>query len=178
MPTGRRPRLPVTAHRYSPVYLPPCPLQYRGKLSYCAGRPCELDQHGNIHRSPYGQRWNGKTCTCHGVLLDNHEYWIRPENWATTPAEGDVDPHRPRRVRFAGSKVVTTFEPWYNDAWGDFEDVQDPATEADDDLEILALDLNTLSVEASPSSPPPPAKSDFQRTFDKLMAEGFDDDED
>ena len=89
-----------------------------------------------------------------------------------------MDPHRPRQVRFAGSEVVTTFEPWYEDAWGDFEDVQDPATEADDDLEILALDLNTLSVEASPSSPPPPAKSDFQSTFDKLMAEGFDDDED
>ncbi|KAL2051522.1 hypothetical protein ABVK25_008184 [Lepraria finkii] len=73
---------------------------------------------------------------------------------------------------FAGSGVVATFELWYEDAWGDFEVVDDHATEAEDHLAILADDLNTRSVEAALPSPPPPAKNDFQ---EKLMVKGFDD---
>lgn len=82
-------------------------------------------------------------------------------------------PLLPKKMRiFAGSGVVTTFELWYEDAWGDFEVVDDHATEADDHLAILADDLNTRSVEAALPSPPLPAKSDFQ---EKLMTKGFDD---
>ena len=88
-------------------------------------------------------------------------------------------PLPPKKMRiFAGSEVVATFEPWYEDACRDFEVVDDPAIEADDHLAILADDLNTRSVEAALPSPPPPAKNDFQSTFEKLMAEGFDDQED
>lgn len=176
-PTSLGPRLTFTPRRYSSVVV--IPPRRRGTLPYCPGRPCTLDREGNIYRSDYGRPWDGLNCACHGKPLDNHQYWFRPEDWGTTPAEEDVNPLRPRKVRFGSSEVVTTFERWYEDAWGHFDHVVDPATEADDDAEILAHDLSTLSLEALPSPPPPPpVKSDFQTTWEELMAEGFDDDED
>ena len=105
------------------------------------------------------------------MLLDNYQYHVRPQDWTTTPAEADVIPGRPRKAHFGGSEVVATFEPWYLDTWGDIEEIVDPATEQDDDLEILAHDLRMLSVE---SAPPPPASSNFDAIWQQLAAQGFD----
>lgn len=56
--------------------------------------------------------------------------------WATTPAEADVDPDRRTKVRFAERLIssVLEYEKWYKDTWMAWEDPtkKEPATEAAD----------------------------------------------
>ena len=88
-----------------------------------------------------------------------------------------VDPARPRIVRFADNPVSSTrtFRPWYNKVWPSPEHSEDDSTEAEDDAVISAID--------NPSAPvaitnPLPGSSEFQSTWQALMDEGFPDDDD
>lgn len=87
-----------------------------------------------------------------------------------------VDPARPRIVRFADNPVSSTrtFRPWYNKVWPSPENSEDDSTEAEDDAAISAID--------NPSAPvaitnPLPGSSEFQSTWQALMDEGFPDDD-
>lgn len=87
-----------------------------------------------------------------------------------------VDPNRPRTVRFAANLVQSTrtFRPWYNKTWPPVENSWDDTTEAEDDAAISAMDIPPV-VEAITNPLPP--KSDFDCTWQALMDQGFDDDD-
>ncbi|KAF6221702.1 hypothetical protein HO133_001670 [Letharia lupina] len=128
----------------------------RGTKPYCEGRP---------------------GCKCHpteGDIPAQHK--IGPRLWKTTPAEADVDPKRPRIVRFADNLVQSTrtFRPWYNKTWPSPEQSSDDTTEAEDDAAISAMDTPP-AVEVNPNLLP--GSSDFQSTWQTLMDEGFPDDD-
>lgn len=144
-------------------------LQPRGKKPYCGSRPCALDRNGNHLRGDYRPHdFFGIGCTCHpaGGIVPT-QYWIRPREWETTPAEADVDPSRRRIVRFADNPVrsTRTISPWWNTVWPPCEASQDHTTEAEDDAAIHAIDN------------PPRATSNFHSTWQALMDQGFPDDD-
>ena len=164
-------------------------LRPRGNQLYCEGRPCELDCNGNRAQADYAPLYFfGISCTCHsaGPTLPT-QHWIGPREWATTPAEADVDPARPRIVRFAENLVrsTRTISRWYDRVWPPFEPSTDPTTEAEDDATIHAMDNPppdpTTEAEDDATIPaidnPPPASSDFQSTWQALMDQGFPDDD-
>ncbi|KAL9104645.1 MAG: hypothetical protein Q9163_000449 [Psora crenata] len=113
---------------------PPKVYRCRGSDNYCSGRPSVLDRNsapakhtidGAVHR--------GRTCECHPSRTDMAaETWgVHPTEWATTPAEADVQPSRPRKVKFAdhlhpGYVPVVTYiqqyERWIEDTWPSEDD--------------------------------------------------------
>ena len=140
----------------------------RGSERYCKARPCILDKNGNIHQSDYSPtHWKGIRCACHGGEEIPTLYWVAPSEWQTTPAEADVDPTRPRVVRFERNPVrsTKTISRWWNNVWPSCRKSQDPATEAEDDADIHAMDNQ-------------PAANDFNSTWQALMDAGFPDDDD
>ena len=142
-------------------------LKPRGVKPYCKVRPCVRDLDGNIHHSDYRPLfYKGIDCTCHSQEIPT-QYWVAPHEWQTTPAEAEVDPRRPRVVRFERNPVrsTKTISRWWNDVWSECERSVDPSTEAEDDEDIHAIDN------------PPPA-DDFNSTWQALMDEGFPDDDD
>ena len=141
----------------------------RGTMPYCEGRPCELDCNGDRALADYRpDHFAGIKCTCHGGEDIPTQHWIGPRLWRTTPAEAEVVPTRPRIVRFADNPVqwTKTFRPWYNRVWTPPENSPDDTTEAEDNDAIRAMDN------------PPPASSDFQKSWQAMMDEGFPDDDD
>ncbi len=128
-------RHPAPLAKLRPVYLP-MRKRHRGRLDYCEAGLCDRNEDGDLFVPSY------QCPTLHGSA-DSCRYWANhywpghPSDWATTPAEEDVNPKRSRKVRFGTAKVVGTFEPWYREAYGESED---SATEESEE----------------PSSPPPP----------------------
>ena len=150
----------------------------RGTKPYCEGRPGCLDEDGNRPQADYQPLFYfGIRCKCHpteGDIPAQHK--IGPRLWKTTPAEADVDPKRPRIVRFADNLVQSTrtFRPWYNKTWPSPEQSSDDTTEAEDDAAISAMDTPP-AVEVNTNLLP--GSSDFQSTWQTLMDEGFPDDD-
>ena len=176
---GCRPRSVIDAKAFRPVFLSLRKRSRRGRAPYCCGRPWARHENGEFMARPYVQPMVGKVCPCHGQPKE--EYHVRPGQWATTGAEDDVDPHRPRVVRFGGSTVVGTFEPWYLDAYGEASESTDMATQADDDLEAPPSPppASKPKPPSSPHAEPPPSpKSKFDAIWEECMATPFEDDED
>lgn len=96
------------------------------------------------------------------------QHWVYPHEWETTPAEADVDPTRPRIVRFAHNPVRSTMpvSRWWTTVWPLCGKSKDATTEAEDDAAILAMDN------------PPPVRSDFKNMCEELMDQYFPDDDD
>lgn len=144
-------------------------LNLRGNRPYCESRPCTLDHNDNHPRIDYaGFSFFSISCTYHsagGMIPTRH--WVRPHEWETTPAEADVDPTRPRVVRFADNPVQSTMpvSRWWATVWPRCEKSKHVATEADDDAAIHAMDN------------PPPVRSDFRNTCDALMDQYFPDED-
>lgn len=140
------------------LWVPPRGRKPRGGEPYCQRRPQGLV---GDYQPTSGF---GIECACHTTDEDR----TGPRLWKTTPAEADVDPKRPRIVRFADNLVQSTktFRPWYNDVWPAPENSEDYTTEAEDDAAIAAMD------------DPPPGSSHFQSTWQAMMDEGFSDDDD
>ena len=169
-------------------------LKPRGDRPYCECRPCSLDPNGNRRRTDYGPLdYFGIKCTCHpaGGIIPT-QYWIRPCEWGTTPAEADVDPTRPRIVRFTDDPVRSTVDVdrWWTTVWPYFEISQDGTTEAEDDAAIHAMDNPPTSSEfqsnmrvmmdqyfPNDDDDPPAASSDFKTSMRAMMDQYFPDDD-
>ncbi len=92
------------------------PDKTRGKSPYCPGRPWFPGEPPTLG---YGPLRNGRNCDCRSHYSETpvRKYHIRPNKWATTPAESGVDPNppckksttRPRKVRFA-ENLTQTFD--------------------------------------------------------------------
>lgn len=144
-------------------------LNLRGNQPYCESRPRILDRNGNRLRIDYDPlACFGTSCTCHstgGMIPTRH--WVRPHEWETTPAEADVDPTRPRIVRFANNPVRSTMpvSRWWATVWPRCDKSKDVTTEAEDDAAIHAMDN------------PPPVRTDFKNMCEALMDQYFPDDD-
>ena len=104
--------------------------------------------------------------------MPSNRYYISPDEWSSTPAEADeIDESRPRYVTFSDVVAADSFEKWYLEEFGIPDMSSDLSTPEDDEREIQAIDAQVLT-------PPPPPPDDFQSTWQALMDEGFDDDED
>ena len=170
---------PIHARRSSTLvssWMPPRGSRPRGTEPYCKGRPRVLDENGDQLVGDYAPLYFfGINCTCHPDGMGQ----TGPCQWKTTPAEAEVDPARPRVVRFADNLVSSTrtFRPWYNSVWTSPELSKDDATEADDDAAISAIDKPPAPV-ATTNPLPGGSKSNFESTWQALMDEGFPDDDD
>ena len=88
---------------------------------------------------------------------------MRPHEWSTTPAEADVvDANRPRRVRFADTVSMATFEPWFVETWGRWSETEDETTKEMD--------------ETTPDNQPSSSDA-FNSGWQQLMDDAFPDDE-
>ena len=167
---------PIHARKSSTLvssWMPSRGREPRGPEPYCNGRPRELDCDGNQLVGDYCPLFSfGIKCTCH----PDGQGQTGPRQWRTTPAEAEVDPARPRVVRFADNPVSSTrtFRPWFNKVWTSPEDSTDDSTEADDNAAISAIDNPPVPVA---TTNPLPGSSNFESTWQALMAQGFPDDE-
>ena len=161
---------PIHARKSSTLvssWMPSRGREPRGTEPYCKGRPRELDCDGNQLVGDYSPLFFfGIECTCH----PDGQGQTGPRQWKTTPAEAEVDPARPRVVRFADNLVSSTrtFRPWFNKVWTTPENSTDDSTEEEDDAAISAID-----------NPPAPVATTnhFESTWQALMDEGFPDDD-
>lgn len=161
-PREPKPAYVKTTHRFARVFITLKPQRLRGSLPYCPSRPHFVGDDGSRVVEDYRHEtyYQGRGCECHGkpvsTLLcqyhgtlhcdcngtkDTVRFGIAPEDWATTPAEEDVNPARPRKVKFADRLItsVVEVEKYIKDIEGDPQE-PDESTEADDILAIAAID--------------------------------------
>ena len=160
-------------------------LQPRGDRPYCECRPGFLDHNGNRPHLDYRPLdYFGIKCTCHpaGGIVPT-QYLIGPREWGTTPAEADVDPTRPRIVRFADDPVRSTVavDKWWATIWPAFRKSEDDTTEAEDDAAIQAMDNPTADnppADYPPAVNQPAVSSDFRSDWKAMMDQYYPDDDD
>ncbi|KAL9125193.1 MAG: hypothetical protein Q9217_005564 [Psora testacea] len=158
--------------------------QRRGSDNYCSGRPSILYDDGTPWQSTIdGVPHHGRTCDCHPSDSDiAADTWgCNPQQWATTPAEEDVQPNRPRKVRFADhlhpgyDSVVTScieFKRWYKTTWPSKEDENiDYSWVEDEEEDDVAIEEQPEPAKKSPAKP----KDDLDLDA-MLNALTFDDD--
>ena len=112
-----KPTPPPVKKSPRPSTVPPS-VNSRGTERYCAGRPSQDDV--KVHG--YEPDSIGRPCDCDpddDSYIPAGEYCINPRLWATTPCEEDVDPKRPRFVKFAGvTRTESDLERYYLEAYG------------------------------------------------------------
>ena len=175
-------------------------IRRRGADNYCDGRPCRMFDTGQFSWDTLsGSVHAGRSCICHAPVthLAADKYHISPRNWATTPAEADLEPSRPRKVRFLGDDKdgfltpvtkISTFERWYNTAWPASAEENHSWT-LDEDLAIDLL-LHPFFGEPEPTMEPQDdtttsekeaearPKDDLDAIWGSAMATKFDDESD